>query len=168
MGLAEPMLGELELEGVATRKVLERMPDDKFDWAPHEKSMKLGKLALHVADIPRWIAFIIEQDELDIGNQPPLSPATKAAELVAYFDEQMAAAKTALQNTNDDALQKNWMMKMGDVVLIDSPKVEVIRRWALNHIVHHRAQLTVYLRLNDVAVPAVYGSSADENELGAT
>ncbi len=165
MGLAEPMLAELELESVATRKVLERMPDNKFDWKPHEKSMTIGQLASHVSDIPRWIAFTIEQDELDIVNQPMPTPATKASELVAYFDEQMAAAKTALQNTDDDALQKNWKMKMGDVVLIDSPKVEVIRRWALNHIVHHRAQLTVYLRLNDVAVPAVYGSSADENDL---
>jgi len=165
MSVAETMLAELELEGVATRKVLERMPEGKFDWTPHEKSMPIRQLAMHVADIPGWVTFTIEQDELDVTNieQPP--GAETSADLVAHFDKQMAAAKTSLQNTNDEALKTHWKMTMGDQVLIDMPKDECLRRWVLNHIVHHRAQLTVYLRLNDVAVPACYGSSADENDM---
>lgn len=166
MSIAESMLAELELEGVATRKVLERMPEDKFDWTPHEKSMTIQQLATHVADIPGWVAFTIDQDELDVSNVPQPAGATNASELVAHFDKQMASAKATLQKTDDDALKAHWKMTMGDQVLIDMPKGECLRRWVLNHIVHHRAQLTVYLRLNDVAVPACYGSSADENDLG--
>ena len=165
MSLAEPFLRELEAEGVATRKVLERMPEDKFGWAPHEKSMTLGKLASHVADLPAWVAYTIEHDELVFGPDNAVPEDLKnAADLVAHFDEQMEAAKISLQNVSDETLLKHWQMRMGDVVLIDSRRVEVLRRWVLNHSVHHRAQLTVYLRLNDVPVPAVYGSSADEQE----
>ena len=164
MGLAEPILKELETEGVATRKVLERLPDDKFDWKPHEKSLTLGRLASHVADLPSWVAFTVEQDVLDMGSSPPPFAAKNAEELVARFDDQMASARKVLQNASDDALLKNWQMKMGDQVLIDAPKADVLRRWVLNHIVHHRAQLSVYLRLNDVPVPAIYGASADESD----
>ncbi len=165
MSLAEPLLRELEAEGVATRKVLERMPEDKFAWAPHEKSMTLGKLASHVADLPSWVAYTIEHDELTPGPENAVPEGLKnAGELVAHFDKQMAGAKTSLQNASDETLMGHWQMKMGDVVLIDLPRVEVLRRWVLNHSVHHRAQLTVYLRLNDVPVPAVYGASADEQD----
>lgn len=165
MSVAETILAELELEGVATRKVLERMPDDKFQWTPHKKSMTIQKLASHVADIPGWVPMTVEQDELDVTKvtQPPAMET--AADLVAHFDMQMAAAKKTLQGTSDDTLKANWKLVMGDQVLVDLPKGECLRRWVLNHIVHHRAQLTVYLRLNDVAVPACYGSSADENDL---
>ena len=165
MSVAKVMLAELELEGVATRKVLERMPDDKFGWKPHEKSMELGKLASHVSDIASWVAMTVEQDELDLAKGAPNFSAANAAELVAHFDQGMASAKRVLENTSDADLKKHWRMIMGEMVLIDLPKDETLRRWVLNHMVHHRAQLTVYMRLNDVAVPAVYGSSADENEL---
>ena len=165
MSLAEPLLRELEAEGVATRKVLERMPEEKFEWSPHEKSMTLGRLASHVADLPAWVTYTIEHDELVWGPDIAVPEGFKnAGDLVAHFDKQMEAAKTSLQNVSDETLLKHWQMKMGDVVLIDLPRVEVLRRWVLNHIVHHRAQLTVYLRLNDVPVPAVYGSSADEQD----
>jgi uncharacterized damage-inducible protein DinB len=165
MSMAELLLKELEEEGIATRKVLERMPSCKFDWTPHEKSLTLGRLASHVADIPGWVTFTVEQDSLDVSTAPPPEAAESAEQLVAIFDTKMAAAKVTLENTDDATLVENWKMTMGDMVLIDSPKGQVLRRWVLNHIVHHRAQLTVYLRLNDVAVPAVYGSSADEQDM---
>lgn len=165
MGLAEPLLAELEAEGVATRKVLERMPDDKFDWKPHEKSLTIRQLASHVADMPGWVSFTLDQDVMDVATAPQPEGVESAADLVAFFDRQMASAREALRNASDEALLKRWKMTMGDQVLIDLPKADVLRRWVLNHIVHHRAQLTVYLRLNDVPVPAVYGSSADEQDM---
>ncbi len=162
MSLAKPLLAELESEAVATRKVLERMPDKKFEWVPHEKSMSLGHLASHLAELPGWVALTIEQDELIPGPDMPRFRGTNAEELVEHFDEQIKAAKNSLQSASDETLMKHWRMKIGDRVLIDAPRAAVLRTWVLNHIVHHRAQLSLYLRLNDIAVPAIYGTSADE------
>ena len=165
MSIAQQIWQELEQESVATRKVLERMPSDKFDWAPHEKSLTLGRLAEHVADLPEWLVMTLNQDSLDVSDAPKPESAVNADQLVAIFDKKMAAAKAVLDNTPDATFEENWKMTMGDTVLIDLPKGRVLRRWVLNHIVHHRAQLTVYLRLNDIPVPAVYGSSADEQDI---
>jgi uncharacterized damage-inducible protein DinB len=165
MSIAEPLLTELEAESVATRKVLERIPDDKFEWSPHEKSMAFDRLASHVADIPGWVALIVEQDELVLGPDTPAPEVFENVEdLVADFETKMEAARISLRNASDETLTGNWKMKMGDQVLIDSPRFQVLRTWVLSHLIHHRAQLSVYLRLNDVPVPAIYGASADEQE----
>ena len=165
MSIARLLLKELVAEGATTRKVLERMPEEKFEWTPHEKSMPLGKLASHVAHIPSWVAFTLERDELVAGpDTPGPKPAKNAAELVANFDQEMEAAKASLEIVEDATLKANWKMKMGDRVVIDAPRHEVLRRWVFNHMVHHRAQLGLYLRLNDLPVPAIYGSSADEQD----
>jgi len=141
------------------------MPEEKFEWTPHEKSMPLGKLASHVAHIPSWVVFTLERDEFAPGpDTPGPKPAKNAAELVANFDQEMEAAKASLETVEDATLKANWKMKMGDQVVIDAPRHEVLRRWVFNHMVHHRAQLGLYLRLNDLPVPAIYGSSADEQD----
>lgn len=160
---------ELEMEMPNTRKTLERVPE-KFDWAPHKKSMTLGRLAQHLAELPDWAVKAITLDELDLAPQgsAPSQPqvATSREQLIATFDKNVAAAKAALAGTNDDHLMKPWSLKMGGKTILTLPRVAVVRNFVLNHNVHHRAQLGVYLRLNDIPVPSVYGPSADEGSLG--
>lgn len=167
--LTQSLLQELEFEIPATRKTLERVPA-KFDWAPHSKSMKLGRLAQHLAEIPDWAVKAITLDELDLappGAAPYKPPVlTSAAEVLAEYDKNIAAAKTALAGTTDEHLMKPWSLKMGGKTILTLPRVAVVRNFVLNHNVHHRAQMGVYLRLNDVPVPSVYGPSADEGQLG--
>ncbi len=167
--LAQSLLQELEFETPATRKTLERVPE-QFDWAPHDKSMKLGKLAQHLAEIPDWAVKAITLDELDLappGAAPSKPPVfTSTAQILAEYDKNIAAAKAALAATNDEHLMKPWSLKMGGKTLLTMPRIAVVRNFVLNHNVHHRAQMGVYLRLNDVPVPSVYGPSADEGQMG--
>jgi uncharacterized damage-inducible protein DinB len=167
--LTQSMLQELEFEIPATRKTLERVPE-KFDWAPHGKSMNLGRLAQHLAEIPDWAVKAITLDEFDLappGAAPAQRPAlTSTAQVLAEYDKNIAAAKAALAATNDEHLMKPWSLKMGGKTLMTLPRVAVVRNFVLNHNVHHRAQMGVYLRLNDVPVPSVYGPSADEGQMG--
>ncbi len=157
--IAAEYLRELEAEANATRECLRHVPMDKPDWKPHEKSMQLGYLAILVGDIPRWVQYMIEQSVIDLQSFPQRDPKTPD-ELVAMFDENMEAARKALNTVKDDDLSKEFQLKMGDQLLVATPLGESISS-AINHMVHHRGQLTVYLRLNDKTVPSIYGPSAD-------
>jgi uncharacterized damage-inducible protein DinB len=153
-------LHELESESGATRKCLERIPEKLFSWKPHEKSMNMGYLSLLVAEIPKWITYIIEKSVIDFGTFPHIQPST-TAELVKHYDENLAAAKRALKNVSNEQLDEMFYLKNQGQTLFASPKKANVSS-SINHWVHHRGQLTVYMRLNDIAVPSIYGPSADD------
>lgn len=161
MKMTDLFLAELEREAAATRRTLERVPEGRYDWKPHEKSMKLGYLAELVARMPGWPVFMINQDELELTTYKQ-EPLHTNAELVQALDQGVAAAREALTNTNDDHLLKTWKMLVGGKVVSEQPRHIALRDGVFNHLAHHRGQLTVYLRLNDAPVPAIYGPSADE------
>jgi uncharacterized damage-inducible protein DinB len=163
MSLCEPLAAELQREAATTRRMLERVPEDKFGWKPHEKSMPLGRLAGHVAELPTLIAPALTQDELDfaVGSFQPFSP-TSVAELLERFDGNVAAAAGLLKNQTDERMHETWRLRSREQVFFESPRTVVIRSMVLNHIVHHRGQLSVYLRLLGVPLPSVYGPTADE------
>jgi uncharacterized damage-inducible protein DinB len=165
MDLKKLFLEQLEVEAAASRKAIERVPEGHNSWKPHERSMELGYLASLVATMPGWIAMMIENDETGLNGGGASfrtrSVATRA-ELLAMLDEGLAKSRRALENTTEDDLMKPWRLKMGDQVLTDGPRYVQIRDGALSHLAHHRGQLTVYLRLNEAKVPAIYGPSADE------
>lgn len=164
--IASSLIAEMQQEAAVARTCLERVPADKFAWKPHEKSMALGKLAVHIAEMFNWTAVTLQQAELDFSkfDYKPLEPAT-TDELVEYLDKNVAEALDVLRNTTDDVFMENWTMRNGDTVYFTLPKVAVMRSFVMNHIVHHRGQLSVYLRLNDIAVPSIYGPSADEGQM---
>lgn len=151
---------ELEAESRATRKCLEQVDESMFDWKPHERSMPLGYLSLIVAEIPKWIQHMIEGSEIDFATFEHFQPQN-TAELVAHFDENMEKARAALQNVTDEILDETFYLKNQGEVVFSAPKRDNISS-SINHLVHHRGQLTVYLRLNDKPVPSIYGPSADE------
>ena len=163
MPLADMFIMELELEAKTTRRVLERVPDDKLTWKPHTKSMSLRQLAQHVATIPGNISGMARLDHFDVEKfaEPPALESTAA--ILAAFDASVAQAKTDLAATDDAAMMKDWSFKMGGHPIMTVPRIGVYRSVLLNHLYHHRGQLTVYLRLLDVPVPSIYGPSADEN-----
>jgi uncharacterized damage-inducible protein DinB len=161
MNLTELFLGELEREAAATRRTLERVPEGRYDWKPHEKSMTLGRLAELVARLPSWPVFMIKQDELELTTQQS-QPLRTSRELVQALDEGVAEAREALANTTDEHLMKPWRLLFGGQVVSEEPRHLMLRGGVFNHLAHHRGQLTVYLRLNDVPVPAIYGPSADD------
>lgn len=162
--LGAEYLRELNAEAKATRECLENVPMDNSDWKPHEKSMPLGYLAVLVADIPRWIQYMIETGEVDFETYEQFQAKTNK-ELVDHFNEVMDKAGKALTNMTDDDLTKDFVLKHGDKILMTSPVGETISS-TINHLVHHRGQLTVYLRLNDKIVPSIYGPSADIGGFG--
>lgn len=155
---------DLENELALTKRVLERLPDKQFDFQPHEKSMSLGRLAAHVANIPNWIAMSIEMDELDLAMFPPpdRNGPDSSASLLAVFEQSSAKARAAFAKLDDSALDQIWTLRMGDRVLKQFPRRLVLRTMCLSHMIHHRAQLLTYLRVLDEKVPSVYGPSADE------
>lgn len=155
---------ELNAEAKATRECLENVPMEKPDWKPHEKSMQLGYLAVLVADIPRWIQHMIETGVIDFETYEQFQGKTND-ELVTHFDEAMEKAGKALIEMTDEDLAKDFVLKRGDQVLMTAPVGETISS-TINHLVHHRGQLTVYLRLNDKVVPSIYGPSADVGGFG--
>lgn len=161
--LGQTLAAELKQEGVSTRKLLERFPEGKAEWQPHEKSMTLGRLAGHVAELPMWVSVAVNQEELDFATSDH-KPAhlTTAAELVELFDKNLNEALESLQSVEDEILMQNWRLRNGEQIYFEMPKIAVIRSMALNHLYHHRGQLSVYLRLNDVPLPGIYGPSADE------
>ncbi len=158
MGTA--FLTELEAESVSTRKCIERIPESLFDWKPHEKSMKMGYLTLIVAEIPLWIWQMVETTEIDFAKFTHFQ-AKSTAEMVRHFDENMEKARKALSNTSDTALAETFYLKNNGQVLMSMAKAANIGP-TINHLVHHRGQLTVYMRLNNLPVPSIYGPSADE------
>jgi len=164
MELRKLFLEQLELEAESSRKAIERVPEGVNSWKPHARSMELGYLAALVATMPGWIAMMIDTDAVDLNGDK--SPRTRAvgtrAELLALLDKGLAESRRALQSTTDEHLMKPWTLKMGDQVLTTGPRYTNIRDGALSHLAHHRGQLTVYLRLNEAKVPAIYGPSADE------
>lgn len=166
MSLNEALIGELQYEAATTRKCLERIPAEKFGWQPHEKSMAMGKLAAHMAEMFGWVNETIEKPELDFATMDykPFDPQT-TAELVEFFDKNIAQANESLKNASDETLLANWKMRNGEKIFVDMPRIAVLRGLILKHIVHHRGQLSVYLRLNDIPVPEIYGPSADEGSM---
>ncbi len=160
ISFGQEFLKELLAEATATRKCLERIPKNLDDYKPHEKSMAMGYLALLVAEMPNWITHIIETGEIDFGTFEHSQPKNNE-DLIKHFDENMQGAKKALQNVSNEELDKPFTLKNQGQVLFTSPKKENVIQ-TINHWVHHRGQLTVYMRLNDIAVPSIYGPSADE------
>ena len=165
MTYAEMILPEFEQEMASTRKVLERVPDDKLDWRPHPKSNTIGWNANHLAEIPGWVEGTLAQLSWDIappGGEPYQSPKlTSHSEILALFDANVAAAKAALAPASDQQLDQIWSLLNGGQPFFTLPRKTVIRSFVLNHAIHHRAILCVYLRLNDIPVPGLYGPSGD-------
>jgi uncharacterized damage-inducible protein DinB len=158
-------LTELEEEALTTRKMLERVPTEKFDWQPHPKSMTLKRLATHVAELPSWIAMAINTDELDFADnsyQPVEISQTEG--LLTYFEDNMIEARSVLIDKNEIVLDEPWTMRSGEEIYSTRSKAEVIRM-SISQTIHHRAQLGVYLRLLDIPIPGSYGPSADEMSL---
>lgn len=156
-------LGELKHESGNTQKILERTPMQQFAWKPHEKSMSLGRLATHIADLPLWISLVVDLPEFDfINGFGTKQPVENNEALLAIFQETKAAAIRSLENTNDEHLNETWALKRNGNVLYEMPRKLFIRNLALNHVVHHRGQLSVYLRLLNIPVPGIYGPSADD------
>jgi uncharacterized damage-inducible protein DinB len=170
MAISEALLPEFDNEMAGARKTLERVPESKFDWTPHAKSGTMGWLANHVATIPTWASLALGQDSLDVmpdGKPAPPPPAPRnTKELVDTFDRNVRAAREAIRTASDAKLMENWSLLRNNQNILTMPRVAVLRGFVLNHLIHHRAQLGVYLRLNDVPVPAIYGPSADENPPG--
>jgi uncharacterized damage-inducible protein DinB len=166
MPLRDALLPEFDHEMANTRKSLERVPEDKFGWKPHEKSGTLGWLAAHLAEIPAHVPMTLAQDSFDIAPQgehrQPAKPAASRSEILEGFDKNVAAARAAIAGAEDRVLMQPWSLLSGGKVVFTMPKIAVLRGFVMSHTIHHRAQLGVYLRLNDVPVPAIYGPSADE------
>jgi len=162
MAIREMLLPEFDEEMRNTRKLLERVPEHKLAFKPHEKSMTLGRLASHVAELPGWAKHTIEMEGLDLtpGQQPP--SAKSREELLATFDKNVAEARELIVRATDEHLQKTWTLKFGGNTIFSMPRSMVLRSSVMNHLIHHRAQLGVYLRLNEVEIPGMYGPSADE------
>jgi len=167
MTIAELFLAELDQEAEATRALLSRVPDGEWDWKPHEKSMNLSRLATHVAEIPGWSPWILKSDEIDFMS-PEMQSWTpremrSREEILAELDGALEQCRTDLASTSDEDLARQWTMRMGDQVVMQEPRFMVFRRQILNHVVHHRGQLGVFLRLLDVPLPMIYGPTADED-----
>jgi uncharacterized damage-inducible protein DinB len=164
--IRDALLPEFDQEMANTRKVLERCPEDKYGWKPHPKSFSMGSLATHIVNMTGWTNDVMEKDSFDIApvGAPPYKeePAASQEELLAKFDKNVAAARAALAGATDESFAQNWSLLAGGETLLSMPRSVCIRSFVMNHTIHHRAQLTVYLRLNDVPVPALYGPSADE------
>ncbi len=166
MSVAESILPEFDQEMAGTRKTLERVPDDKLGWKAHPKSNTIGWVSAHLAEIPGWVEGTLTQDSWDInpvGGEPYKSPTvTSRKQALDLFDKNVAAARKAIAATSDAAFMKQWSLLSAGKPLITLPRLAVIRSFVLNHTIHHRAHLCVYLRLNDIPVPGLYGPSADE------
>ena len=160
--MIETLVKELEQEALTTRKMLLQVPDDKFGWKPHEKSMALYQLATHVAELPSWVTMTLNTDELDFATSPyQQEKIGSKADLLSFFERTLADGKAHLSKAKDEQLQPNWTLRNGEEIYSVSTKAEVIRM-TYCQIVHHRAQLGVYLRLLNIPIPGSYGPSADE------
>jgi uncharacterized damage-inducible protein DinB len=164
---AEMMLPEFDQEMANTRKVLERIPDDKLDWRPHPKSNTIGWNANHVADLPNWLVETLTKPSLDVapvgGERYPFPKLTRRSEIVALFDRNVAAARKALAAITDEQSGAMWTLSQAGKPIFTMPRAAVVRGFVLNHLIHHRAHLCVYLRLNDIPVPGMYGPSGDQD-----
>ncbi len=166
MAIADMLLPEFDREMANTRKTLERVPEDKLNWKPHEKSGTMAWLATHLANLPHWTVITLEESSFDMapaGSPVRLpAPAASRRELIEMFDRNVAAARAAIAGAGDARFMEPWTLLSGGATVFTMPKIAVLRSFVMNHSIHHRAQLGVYLRLNDVPVPGLYGPSADE------
>jgi uncharacterized damage-inducible protein DinB len=169
MNISDMFLPEFDQEMTTARKTLERIPEDKLGWKPHDKSMTLGRLAGHVAELAGWAVPTLTQDSLDLApaGQPPMQPtiATSRKQVLDIFDKNREESRKAIAGTSNEEFMKSWTLLRGGKSIMSMPKIAILRSFCINHVIHHRAQLGVYLRLNDIAVPSVYGPSADEGTL---
>jgi uncharacterized damage-inducible protein DinB len=167
MPIRDALLAEFDQEMAGTRKTLERVPESKFSWKPHDKSFSMGHLASHIANLPSWVGHTLEKDSLDLMpvGQPKIeTPQAKTnKQLLEFFDKNLTEARAVLAKAEDSEMHRNWSLMGGGKTFFTMPKIAVLRTFVFNHAVHHRAQLGVYLRLNDVPVPSLYGPSADES-----
>lgn len=162
MPIIDPMLSEMEWESRATTKVLERVPNEQFDWKPHPKSMSLGQLAWHIAGLPKRVEELLRAGTFDVSQARPAVTQTSTGGIVEAFKTNLANARAYISTLDDATLKETFIMTRGEQTLMNMPKVSLIRTVMMNHGYHHRGQLAVYLRLLDVPVPAIYGTSADE------
>ena len=167
MKLSESLLPEFDEEMAGTRKFLEIVPDEKLGWKPHAKSMTLGQLAWRLSDLPEWCSDTLRQDSMTLTNDDYQKRLAKregkgAKDILAQFDDHVKDARSRLATASDADLARQWKMEWGGQTVIDMPRAQVLRKWVLNHMIHHRAQMGVFLRLNGIAIPGVYGPSADE------
>jgi uncharacterized damage-inducible protein DinB len=169
MSIGASLIPELDEEMAGTRKTLERIPEDKFGWSPHPKSFTMINLATHIANMVSWGADTLKSDSFDVapeGGEPyKEQPAASVADLLQMFDKNLAAFREGLANASDETMMAKWSLLAGGQPIFTMPRIACIRGMILNHLIHHRAQLTVYLRMNDVPVPALYGPSADEGNM---
>lgn len=162
MAIKEALLAEFDHEMATTRKLLDRVPDAQFGWKPHEKSMSVGGLATHLANIPHWSAQILKTSSFNLADAPPnIDEKRSRAEVLRHFDESTAAARAAM-NIEDPEWMTVWTLRNGEHEMFSMPRAGAYRAFVLSHSIHHRGQLSVYLRLLDIAVPSIYGPSADE------
>ena len=167
MSTTDKLLPEFDEEFATTRKFLALVPDDKLTWKPHEKSMELGRLAWHIASMPEWCRHTFEHDTLKMTEEDGAKgmhewEGKKREDMLAHFDGDLSGARSALEKATEADMEHHWKMEWAGQTIIDSPRDEVFRKWVVSHMIHHRAQLGVYLRLNDIALPGAYGPSADE------
>ena len=169
MALSDAMLPEFDHEMATTRKTLERVPEGKPDWKPHDKSMTISRLAGHLAELPMLAVFTFQGDSFDFRapGAPPTQPTlmTSRKQLLELFDKNVAAARAAISKASDQDLQKTWTLQSGGKTIFSMPRIAALRSMFLNHVIHHRGQLSVYLRMNNVPVPSIYGPSADEGSI---
>ena len=169
MSIAESLLPEFDVEMANTRKMLERVPEEKFDWSPHPKSGTLGWLAGHLSEMAQWTVLTMQGESFDVAPksgpayQPP-APSKTRAQLLERFDQTAAAARQAIAQATDQQMLASWTLLREGQEIFRMPRIAVLRTMILNHMIHHRGQLSVYLRLNDVPVPGLYGPSADEGQ----
>ncbi len=166
MAIKDALLPEFDYEMERARKTLERVPEDKLGWKPHEKSGTMGWLAGHLAELPSWAAVTLGQDSFDMAppGAPPHQPPNPGSrkEFLDLFDKNVTTARAAIAAASDEQLKQKWTLLKAGQEILSMPRVAVLRSFVMNHLIHHRAQLGVYLRLNDVPVPSIYGPSADE------
>lgn len=165
MPINQMLLPEFDQEMANTRKMLERYPEGKADWRPHEKSMPLGVLSGHVTELPGWTVPTLKQESLSFepSQYQPLI-GQSAQQLLEIFDKNVKSAREAIEQTSDEAFMQPWSLIISGKSLFTMPRIAVMRNWVMNHLIHHRAQLGVYLRLNNIAIPGMYGPSADEDQ----
>jgi len=163
MAMSDALLAELKQEAATTRRMLERVPADKLDWKPHAKSMTLGRLAGHVAELPGLIRAAVTLDEMDFatGNYTPFIPKD-TTELLETLDSRVSHALESLAGQSDEQLNQKWRLRSGEKIFFELPRAAALRTMGISHMIHHRGQLSVYLRMLDVPLPSVYGPSADE------